>query len=164
MELMDGGQLFDRIIKRGVYSEADARDVCVLLLDAIRTIHKAGIVHRDLKPENLLLSKGSDEISVKICNFGCAARLDHSNGKKQLTKKCGSPEYVAPEILRGDAYGTSVDMWSFGVILYVLLVGYEPFHEDDDQVSCCCYSCACYYCCHCLLLLLTLLLLLLLLL
>jgi len=93
-------------------------------------IHKRGIVHRDLKPENLLLCSQDNDHEVKIADFGFAKRVT------ELTKNetaCGTPGYVAPEILRGDAYGCEVDIWSMGVICYVLLAGYPPFYDEDQK-------------------------------
>eukprot|EP00607_Mallomonas_marina_P007103 CAMPEP_0182437614 /NCGR_PEP_ID=MMETSP1167-20130531/85165_1 /TAXON_ID=2988 /ORGANISM="Mallomonas Sp, Strain CCMP3275" /LENGTH=350 /DNA_ID=CAMNT_0024630593 /DNA_START=355 /DNA_END=1408 /DNA_ORIENTATION=- len=130
LEILKGGELFEKIVKKTFYSESDARDLVQLLLNAIKYFHEKGIVHRDLKPENLLLTSDADDADIKIADFGFAA-YDH--GRNQLTDQCGTPHYVAPEILRKEPYGSSVDMWAMGIITYVLLGGYPPFHDEDMQ-------------------------------
>jgi len=129
-ELVAGGELFDRIVAKAQYSEKEARDLVKIFLETMDFIHSKGIVHRDLKPENLLLCSADNDFDVKIADFGFAKRVT------DLTKNetaCGTPGYVAPEILRGDAYATEVDIWSMGVICYVLLAGYPPFYDDDQK-------------------------------
>jgi len=128
-ELMQGGELFDRIVKKTFYNEKEARDLVKILLSAVKYCHDNDIVHRDLKPENLLLSSAEDDASIKIADFGFA-RLLRGN---TLTTQCGTPGYVAPEILNGVPYGKSVDMWSCGVITYILLGGYPPFHDEKQS-------------------------------
>mmetsp|Transcript_1485 Transcript_1485/g.2443 ORF Transcript_1485/g.2443 Transcript_1485/m.2443 type:complete len:292 (-) Transcript_1485:308-1183(-) len=93
-------------------------------------MHKGGVVHRDLKPENLLLCSESDDSDIKIADFGFAKRIQDLLPKETA---CGTPGYVAPEILRGDKYGEEVDIWSMGVICYVLLAGYPPFYDEDQK-------------------------------
>ncbi|ETW06246.1 CAMK/CAMK1 protein kinase, variant 1 [Aphanomyces invadans] len=130
-EYMDGGELFDRIVDKSYYSEREARDLIKLLLEAIKYCHECNVVHRDLKPENLLLTSKLDDASIKLADFGFAKRVDmHDEGLKTA---CGTPGYVAPEILKGAAYGKSVDIWSIGVITFILLCGYPPFHDDNHQ-------------------------------
>mmetsp|Transcript_20193 Transcript_20193/g.20293 ORF Transcript_20193/g.20293 Transcript_20193/m.20293 type:complete len:413 (-) Transcript_20193:169-1407(-) len=129
MEFMTGGELFDRIVKKTYYNEREARDLVQGLLSAVQYIHKKNIVHRDLKPENLLLSSREDDSTIKIADFGFAAITTSSN----LKTRCGTPNYVAPEILSNDLYGKPVDMWSIGVITYVLLGGYPPFDDENEQ-------------------------------
>lgn len=93
--------------------------------------HDFDIVHRDLKPENLLLTSKDDDASIKLADFGFAKKIDvDSYG---LTTACGTPGYVAPEILEGHAYGKAVDIWSVGVITYILLCGYPPFHDENHN-------------------------------
>jgi len=132
MELVTGGQLFDRIAEREQYSECNAKEVMRQLCVAIEYFHSKGIVHRDLKPENLLLENRSDT-NIKVTDFGFSRIIDdlHTTDKKLLTTFCGSPGYVAPEIINSEGYNKKVDMWSSGVILYVLLSGYPPFYSED---------------------------------
>ncbi|XP_072295233.1 calcium/calmodulin-dependent protein kinase type IV [Eucyclogobius newberryi] len=131
LELVTGGELFDRIVERGYYSERDAAHVIKQILEAVAYLHENGVVHRDLKPENLLYASLSLDAPLKIADFGLSKIIDD-----QVTMKtvCGTPGYCAPEILRGNAYGPEVDMWSVGVILYILLCGFEPFFDPrGDQ-------------------------------
>ena len=132
-----GGELFDRIVEREFYSELKARNVARALLQAIEYCHDHDVVHRDLKPENLLLTSREDDESFKIADFGfgkrsvgLASREDHNNAYG-LSTQCGTPGYIAPEILEGQRYGKGVDIWSAGIITYILLCGYPPFHDDD---------------------------------
>eukprot|EP00612_Vaucheria_litorea_P001493 CAMPEP_0171455420 /NCGR_PEP_ID=MMETSP0945-20130129/2321_1 /TAXON_ID=109269 /ORGANISM="Vaucheria litorea, Strain CCMP2940" /LENGTH=346 /DNA_ID=CAMNT_0011980655 /DNA_START=139 /DNA_END=1179 /DNA_ORIENTATION=- len=128
IEYMKGGELFDRIVAKQFYTEKEARDLCKVLLEAVKYLHDKDIVHRDLKPENLLMTSSNDDASIKLADFGFAKSL---NGQTVSTQ-CGTPAYVAPEILRNKPYGTSVDMWSIGVIIYILLGGYPPFHDEKQ--------------------------------
>ncbi|GAB9465425.1 Camk/camk1 protein kinase [Globisporangium polare] len=130
-EFMAGGELFDRIVEKSYYSEREARDLVKLLLEAIKYCHDSDIVHRDLKPENLLLTSKDDDASIKLADFGFAKKIEF-NGEGLVTA-CGTPGYVAPEILEGQAYGKGVDIWSIGVITYILLCGYPPFHDDNHN-------------------------------
>lgn len=130
MERMTGGELFDRIVEKAYYNEKEARDVCAILLDAVRYCHANNVAHRDLKPENLLLVSQKDDAKVKIADFGFAKRC---TGPKCLKTQCGTPGYVSPEILEGVLYDTKADMWSVGVILYILLGGYPPFIEPNQR-------------------------------
>ena len=129
-ELVEGGELFDRIVSKTSYNEREARDLIKLLLDTLAYMHQKGVVHRDLKPENLLLCSESDDSAIKIADFGFAKRVTELSSHETA---CGTPGYVAPEILRGDPYGTEVDIWSMGVICYVLLAGYPPFYDEDQK-------------------------------
>ncbi|KDO21169.1 CAMK/CAMK1 protein kinase [Saprolegnia parasitica CBS 223.65] len=130
-EYVEGGELFERIALMEYYSEKEARDLVKTLLEAIAYCHSVGVVHRDLKPENILMTSKADNSAIKIADFGFAKQ--DTNG---LSTTCGSPEYVAPEIIsRPDAtYGKSVDIWSIGVITYVLLAGYTPFHDPNQNI------------------------------
>lgn len=139
MELMHGGDLFDRIVQKGRYSEDDARRVMRRLLNALFYLHeRQNVVHRDLKPENILLTSKHDDISIKLTDFGLA-KEQNSEGLKTF---CGTPAYFAPEVLsrkntvagRG-RYGKPADLWSLGVILYVLLTGMPPFDDDHEQAQ-----------------------------
>jgi len=129
-DLVEGGELFDRIVSKAHYTEKEARDLIKSLLETLDYMHKTGVVHRDLKPENLLLCSESDDSDIKIADFGFAKRIVDLLPKETA---CGTPGYVAPEILRGDPYGAEVDIWSMGVICYVLLAGYPPFYDEDQK-------------------------------
>jgi len=130
LEFASGGELFDAIVNKGSYSEADAAKIIRQILEAIQYVHKNGIAHRDLKPENLLLlqSENGDEI-IKIADFG----LSKDFGEEQLQTSCGTPDYVAPEVLMGEPYDMAVDIWSIGVISYVLLCGFPPFYGETQK-------------------------------
>lgn len=130
LERMTGGELFDRIVAKLYYNEKEARDTCKILIQAIGYCHQNNVAHRDLKPENLLLSSEDNDSDVKIADFGFAKRVFAPNS---LSTQCGTPGYVAPEILEGKAYDTMADMWSVGVILYILLGGYPPFIEKNQR-------------------------------
>ncbi|XP_034288640.1 calcium/calmodulin-dependent protein kinase type IV isoform X2 [Pantherophis guttatus] len=131
LELVTGGELFDRIVEKGYYSERDAADAVKQILEAVAYLHANGIVHRDLKPENLLYATPAPDAPLKIADFGLSKIVaDHVTMKTV----CGTPGYCAPEILRGCAYGSEVDMWSIGIITYILLCGFEPFYDErGDQ-------------------------------
>lgn len=129
-EMMNGGELFDRIVEKEFYNEREARDVSKILFDAISYCHSRNIAHRDLKPENLLLAEKDENTQIKIADFGFAKVATSSNS---LKTQCGTPSYVAPEILNGELYGTQVDNWSLGVILFTLLGGYLPFDSAQTR-------------------------------
>jgi len=128
LEFAAGGELFDAIVNKGQYSEQDAAHIIKQILEAIKYIHSNGIAHRDLKPENLLLSE-TDKDFVKIADFG----LSKDFGEEQLQTSCGTPDYVAPEVLLSEPYDMSVDIWSIGVITYVLLCGFPPFWGEGQK-------------------------------
>ena len=166
LEVVAGGELFDRIVQRVYYSEKEARDLVWVLLDVLHHLHGKKIAHRDLKPENLLLKSTHNDHDIKLADFGFATECDlgvpydafircdscpshfHEGGffsefeairaprrcKKPLRDLCGTPAYVAPEIIREKPYGLEVDMWSCGVIVFILLGGYPPF-DDANGVS-----------------------------
>eukprot|EP00540_Astrosyne_radiata_P017977 CAMPEP_0116844664 /NCGR_PEP_ID=MMETSP0418-20121206/12823_1 /TAXON_ID=1158023 /ORGANISM="Astrosyne radiata, Strain 13vi08-1A" /LENGTH=343 /DNA_ID=CAMNT_0004475661 /DNA_START=537 /DNA_END=1568 /DNA_ORIENTATION=+ len=129
-EKMSGGELFDRIVQKSYYNEKEARDVCKILFEAMRYCHSKRVAHRDLKPENLLLFSEHNDSDIKIADFGFAKKVLEPN---TLTTQCGTPGYVAPEILEGVPYDTKADMWSLGVIVYILLGGYPPFIEQNQR-------------------------------
>lgn len=129
-ELMSGGELFDRIVKKQYYNEKEARDLCKILFQSIAYCHSKRVAHRDLKPENLLLVSKDDDSQMKIADFGFAKKAPN---EECLSTQCGTPGYVAPEILEGSKYGTKSDMWSLGVIVYILLGGYPPFIENTQK-------------------------------
>jgi len=129
MELITGGELFYKIVEKGNYSENDAANIVKQMLAGVAYLHEQGIAHRDLKPENLLCS-GEEESDYKpfrtvIEDFGLSKNF---TGGEQLETSCGTPDYVAPEVITAEgSYDKSVDMWSCGVITYVLLCGFSPF-------------------------------------
>jgi len=128
LELVTGGELFDQIVSRGTYSERDAANVIRQILEAVEYMHDNGIAHRDLKPENLLCG-GSHGDVIKVTDFG----LSKDFGTATLRTSFGTPDYVAPEVLKGQPYDNSVDVWSIGVITYILLCGFPPFYGSNDQ-------------------------------
>lgn len=129
-EKMSGGELFDRIVQKSYYNEKEARDVCKILFEALKYCHSHKVAHRDLKPENLLLYSDQNDSDIKIADFGFAKKCLEPNS---LSTQCGTPGYVAPEILEGTKYDTKADMWSLGVIVYILLGGYPPFIEQNQR-------------------------------
>jgi len=129
MELVTGGELFDSIVDRGNYSEKDAAKVMMQLCDALAYMHEKEVVHRDLKPENILLSNREPNAPIKVADFGLARVVSN---KDMMKTACGTPGYVAPEVLQNKGYtGGAIDMWSTGVILYILLCGFPPFYEEE---------------------------------
>eukprot|EP00939_MAST-03C_sp_MAST-3C-sp1_P002678 g2678.t1 len=155
MEYVGGGELLDHILERGHYEEWEAAVILRQILDAVKYLHDRGIVHRDLKPENILLTRrkggepaSGDPLDLKITDFGLAKFL----GNEGLRTYCGTPQYFAPEVLSRKStvfgmgrYGKAVDMWSIGVILYVLLTGVPPFDDDVlfDQIEGAAYDTTC---------------------
>lgn len=131
-ELVVGGELFDRVVLKTNYTEKEARDTCKIILEAVAFCHSKNISHRDLKPENLLLKSHESDSEVKIADFGFAKQVDPLK-PNSLTTQCGTPEYVAPEVIAAIKYGLKADMWSLGVIVYILLSGYLPFHGSTVQ-------------------------------
>lgn len=130
MELATGGELFDRIIARGSFTERDATRVLQMVLDGLKYLHTLGITHRDLKPENLLYYHPGADSKIIITDFGLAS--SRKKGDECLMKTtCGTPEYIAPEILVRKPYTNAVDMWALGVISYILLSGTMPFDDDN---------------------------------
>jgi len=129
-EYLDGGELFDRIVGKDSYTETEARRVCKILFTALVYIHSKKIAHRDLKPENLLLQYKESDSELKIADFGFSKL---SPTEDTLSTVCGTPGYVAPEILSRKRYGTQSDMWSAGVIVFILLGGYPPFYGDTEK-------------------------------
>jgi len=130
MELLAGGDVFDRIIDSKSYTEYDARKLARFMLETVGYMHSQGIAHRDIKPQNLLLVSKEDNAMIKVADFGFAKRV---HTPKSLTSRCGTPSYVAPEILNSMPYDQMCDMWSCGVVLYSLLCGYTPFADDNQE-------------------------------
>ncbi|KAJ8768121.1 hypothetical protein K2173_021061 [Erythroxylum novogranatense] len=142
LEFVTGGELFDRIVHRGRLPENEARRYFQQLIDAVSHCHSKGVYHRDLKPENLLLDSNGN---LKVSDFGLSALPQQ--GVELLHTTCGTPNYVAPEVLGHHGYdGAAADVWSCGVILYVLMAGYLPFEETDlptlfQKINCAEYTC-----------------------
>jgi len=131
MELMTGGELFDRICNDypNGYSEQQSAEIIRKIITAVKYLHDRGIIHRDLKPENLLFATREDNAEIRISDFGLAKIM---SGDMLVKTACGSPNYVAPEVLMNELHGynDACDMWSVGVILYVLLCGFCPFFDE----------------------------------
>jgi len=128
MELVTGGELFDKIVEKGQYSEKEAAAMVKKILSAVDYLHQNNIAHRDLKPENLLL-KGVDDTEVMISDFGLSKIV---GVQSMMDTACGTPYYVAPEVLSASGYDKEVDLWSIGVITYLLLCGFPPFYGETS--------------------------------
>lgn len=124
-----GGDVFDRLAQRVSYTEKDARDLGLTLLNTMQELHKRKICHRDLKPENLLLKESGDDCSILVADFGFAKYVPEEG----LKTRCGTPAFVAPEILVGNPYNQLADMWSVGCLLYMLIGGYPPFQDESHR-------------------------------
>lgn len=135
MELVTGGELFYKIVEKGNYSEKEAAAIVKQMMQGVEYLHGEGICHRDLKPENLLCSGEEDQgyvpFRVVIADFGLSKAF---NSGEALETSCGTPDYVAPEVITAEGqYDKSVDMWSCGVITYVLLCGFSPFLSSTQH-------------------------------
>jgi len=135
MELVTGGELFDEIVSRGSFTEKDSAKVMRTLCSALAYLHSKKVVHRDLKPENILLACKKEDLppgvepEIKVADFGLARVI---SDKDMMRTACGTPGYVAPEVLKNKGYSSgAVDLWSAGVILYILLCGFPPFYEEE---------------------------------
>jgi len=128
-ELCSGGELFDEITNRAHFEEADAAKIIQQVLMAVRYCHERNIVHRDLKPENILLDSKKNSNRVKVIDFGTSEEIEPG---MKLTQQYGTAYYIAPEVL-SSAYNEKCDIWSIGVILYILLSGKPPFDGKDDK-------------------------------
>lgn len=134
VELAAGGELFDRLIeKNGPYDEKTARILIKNLLEAVQYLHSIDIVHRDLKPENILLSSKTNDTDIKLTDFGVVKLFEDNKMTRQAMTYTyiGTSCYMAPEILLGTGYDHSVDLWSVGVILYIVISGAHPFDQDN---------------------------------
>ncbi|EEF43871.1 calcium-dependent protein kinase 21 [Ricinus communis] len=129
MELCAGGELFDRIIAKGHYSERDAARICKDIVNVVHACHFMGVIHRDLKPENFLLASKDEGATLKATDFGLSVFIEEG---KTYRDKVGSAYYVAPEVL-SRSYGKEIDVWSAGVILYILLSGVPPFWAETEN-------------------------------
>ncbi|RZC58726.1 hypothetical protein C5167_006027 [Papaver somniferum] len=129
MELCEGGELFDRIVARGHYSERAAANVARTVAEVVKMCHEHGVMHRDLKPENFLFANKRENAALKAIDFGLSVFFRPG---ERFSEIVGSPYYMAPEVLRRN-YGPEVDIWSAGVILYILLCGVPPFWAETEQ-------------------------------
>ncbi|XP_073269864.1 calcium-dependent protein kinase 8-like [Primulina huaijiensis] len=129
MELCEGGELFDRIVARGHYSERAAAAVMKTIVEVVQICHQHGVMHRDLKPENFLFANKKETAPLKAIDFGLSVFFKHGERFNEIV---GSPYYMAPEVLKRN-YGPEVDVWSAGVILYILLCGVPPFWAETEQ-------------------------------
>jgi len=128
-ELAMGGDLLDRCLEKERYQETEAKIVARTLISTIRELHNRGIIHRDLKPENLLLTDSNDDTKIMLCDFGDAAGFSSDEDDKHFTV-CGTPAFMAPEVVSMNGYREEVDMWSIGCILFMMMGGYAPFGYD----------------------------------
>jgi calcium-dependent protein kinase len=128
-EFCSGGELFDTISEKGVFTEKEAAHLMKQIISAVCYSHQNNVVHRDLKPENILLEDKTEDPVIKLIDWG-GARYFSKN--KKMTKISGTPYYIAPEVLN-EVYDEKCDIWSCGVILYILLCGYPPFNGDTDK-------------------------------
>lgn len=128
MELASGGEMYDRVVAKGRYSEQEARQALKMLLSGLAYLHSIRVTHRDLKPENLLYADNRPESRLLITDFGLAHQATRSG--ETMTETCGTPEYIAPELLLRVPYTDKVDMWAVGVISYILMSGIMPFDDD----------------------------------
>ncbi|KAJ3705453.1 hypothetical protein LUZ61_009158 [Rhynchospora tenuis] len=129
MELCEGGELFDRIVARGHYTERAAAVVTKTIVEVVQMCHRHGVMHRDLKPENFLFGNKKENAPLKAIDFGLSIFFQPGERFNEIV---GSPYYMAPEVLRRN-YGPEIDIWSAGVILYILLCGVPPFWADTEQ-------------------------------
>lgn len=128
MEQLLGGELFDRIIQQVRFTEANAAKTTLQILRVLVYLHSKRILHRDIKPENVMyVAKGGQE--VKLIDFGFATEWDPSS---PLSQKCGTMQYVAPEVLTGEKYGDKVDLWSLGNVVYIMLTG-RPLYGGNER-------------------------------
>jgi len=131
IELCKGGELFDKVVEMGSYSENLASKAIKQICTGLQYLHSKGVIHRDLKPENILYHTKDYEGLLKIMDFGLAKALEDEDGVMKTT--CGTLHYVAPEVLLGHPYGKEVDLWSLGVVMFVLLAGYLPFYAEKKK-------------------------------
>ena len=129
-EYLSGGTLLEKILQKQYYSEANARKAMTFLLSAVQHCHSMKIVHRDLRLANIILASSDDDTYMKLIDFEFATK---AASDQCLLTQCGTPLYIAPEILQGTPYGSKVDLWSLGVICYCMLAGYFPFMSHDQK-------------------------------
>ena len=129
-EFLEGGELFDRIMECQSFSEEMAANVMEQILSAVLYLHKHGFIHRDLKPENIIFETKDPKSKIKVIDFGTSCQYEQGS---KLKKKLGTPYYIAPEVLKR-YYDEKCDVWSMGVIMYILLCGYPPFNGPNDKI------------------------------
>jgi len=133
MELVEGGDLFDRIVSKGHFTEETTLRLTKELLEALHYLHTTPhVAHRDLKPENLLLANKSMDAPLKLTDFGMSKVYQNSDKKDTMSTRCGTPGYVAPEVISKMPYTEKVDLWSVGVVVYIMLCGRPPFYGEND--------------------------------
>lgn len=130
IELCSGGELFDKILNESKFDERKAAKTMEQILSAVNYCHKNKVVHRDLKPENILYDTKKPDAVLKIVDFGTSVVFE---AKQRMNQKLGTPYYIAPEVLDKN-YDEKCDIWSCGVIMYIILCGYPPFNGQNDQV------------------------------
>jgi serine/threonine protein kinase len=154
VDYVPGGELFDRIVRKKFYSEREACEVVTSLLSAVAFLHQRNIIHRDIKPENILLASRDNDTDIKLSDFGLAKIFEDPNEdfvmgggdsfspptspkprRQRAYTTLGTDYYIAPEVLRGEGYGKQVDMWSVGVVTYILLCGFPPFSDPGGDVA-----------------------------
>jgi len=131
MELVTGGELFNKIVEIGSYSEKVAKGLVKQIVSAVKYLHDLNIAHRDIKPTNLLLASPESN-EIKLADFGLSKILGPDS---MMQTACGTPIFVAPEVLNGEGYDKSVDCWGIGIIMYILLCGYPPFFDDGENMA-----------------------------
>lgn len=129
LEYVDGGMLLNKLARKGSFSENHARITMISTLRSLLYLSKLGVVHRDVKPENILFDSKSRDWPTRLTDFGLSAKMDKN---VLLYAACGTPAFCSPEVLKGEVYDCSCDMWSFGIVLYIVLAGYPPFHGTED--------------------------------
>eukprot|EP00494_Astrolonche_serrata_P023040 UN23297 len=133
LELCTGGELFDKIIEEGKFSEARCAAYISQIATAVEYLHRNKVIHHDLKPENILIPNEKPNAGLKLCDFGLAKHI-LPGGLRPDAAFIGSPQYMAPELFQNtENYGPEIDIWSLGVILYVLLCGYAPFSGINEH-------------------------------
>jgi len=135
MELLEGRDLFDRITQRKKFPENTAKTMLWQICSGVKHLHDRHIIHRDLKPENILLESEDSDIEVKVADFGLSKIFPHNADAMQTQTRCGTPGYVAPEVLNSTLYCEKIDTWAMGVIAYMLLCGHPPFPLDMKASS-----------------------------
>lgn len=132
-ERLDGGELFNRIVERTTHTELDAREIVRPLVNALAYLHSLNIVHGDIKPENLLFTTKDDKAPLKIIDFGSARVLSEGEVSVKPTT-AGTHVYSSPELREGSLYNQSADIWSLGIITYIVLCGFHPFPKKRDII------------------------------
>ena len=153
VDYVSGGELFDRIVKRRYYSEREACQVVGSLLSAVAFLHSKNIIHRDIKPENILIASEDNDTDIRLSDFGLAKIFEEPNEdftmggesfspptspklrRQRAYTTLGTDYYIAPEVLKGEGYGKQVDLWSVGVVTYILLCGFPPFQDPAGDVA-----------------------------